>query len=300
MRRLRTIWLAAILLPMVLSACGGLGEPGNLLVVTSFYPYYYLATRIAGNRAEVRTLVPAGSEPHDWEPSARDVADLKKARVFVYNGAGFEAWVGKTLDAARNDTRIDIEATYGLPLAPPPPGEDAGNFASDPHVWLDPTLMQAIAAAVADGLTRADPAGRDRYARNLADLTGRLDALDGAFKSGLRECARRDVITSHAAFGYLARRYGLEQFAVSGLAPDAEPTPARVAAMTRLARERGATVIYFETLVSPRISEVIAREVGAKTLTLDPIEGVKDEKTQTYFTIMTDNLANLRTGLDCR
>lgn len=301
MRRLSMAGFVALLtLPLLLGACAGVGSSGKPQVLTSFYPLYYLTAQIAGDRAEVKNLVPAGTEPHDWEPSARNVADIKKASVFVYNGAGFETWVPKTLDAAKNERRVVIEATAGLSLASPPPGAAAGEFTSDPHIWLDPTLAKTIATNIAAGLTKADPDGKATYDRNLADLLMRLDRLDGAFKAGLAACDRKEIITSHAAFGYLARRYGLEQIAVEGLAPDSEPTPARIAAVTKIARERGATTIYFETLVSPRVSETIAREVGATTLTLDPLEGVQDEKVQTYFTVMEENLRHLQTGLGCR
>ncbi len=299
--RVRMIGLVALLaLPMVLAACGGIGGSGKPQVLTSFYPLYYFTAQIAGDRAEVRNLVPAGAEPHDWEPSARNVADIKKANVFVYNGAGFESWVPKTLEAAKNEQRIVIEATAGLPLASPPPGEEASEYSADPHAWLDPTLAKTIAATIAAGLVKADPGGKATYERNLANLVARLDTLDGTFKAGLTSCERREIITSHAAFGYLARRYRLEQIAVEGLAPDAEPTPTRLAEVTKIARERRATTIFFETLVDPRVSETVAREIGATTLTLDPLEGVQDEKTQNYFTVMDENLKNLRTGLGCR
>ena len=301
MRRLRMAGLAALMiLPIVLGACGGVGGSGKPQVVASFYPLSYLTAKIARDSAEVNNLVPACTKPHNWEPSARAVANIKGANVFVYNGAGFEAWVPKTLDAAKNDKRVAVEATAGLTLASPPPGAEAGEFTSDPHIWLDPTLAKTIATNIAAGLTKADPDGKATYDRNLADLLGRLDALDGKFKSGLASCQRKEIITSHAAFGYLARRYGLEQIAVEGLSPDSEPTPTRIAEVTKIARERGATTIYFETLVSPRVSETIAKEVGATTLTLDPLEGVQDEKAQNYFTVMEQNLQHLRQGLGCR
>ena len=300
MRPIRALALLTLgLLPALLAACGG-SSSGKPVVVASFYPLAYLTAQIAGDRAEVRNLVPAGAEPHDWEPKASDIAGIAKASVFVYNGAGFEAWVPKALDAARSARRIDVEATKGLPLAPPPPGAESADYPADPHAWLDPALAKGMAAQIAAGLTQADPAGKEVFAANLAALSAKLDNLDGDFKAGLASCARQDVITAHAAFGYLTRRYGLTQVAIEGLSPDAEPTPARLAEVTRLARTTGATTIFFETLVSPKVAEAIAREIGAQTLTLDPLEGVKDERTQNYFTVMASNLANLRLGLGCR
>jgi zinc transport system substrate-binding protein len=300
MRSLRTLPLAiGLLLPLLLAACGGGGASGKPVVLTSFYPLYFFASQLAGDRLEVRNLVPAGAEPHDWEPKAQDVADITKAAVLIYNGAGLEPWIDATLASAKSDKRVDIVATEGLALLPPPPGEDE-DLTNDPHVWLDPTLAKAVARKIADGLIRADPAGKATYEQNLATLVAKFDGLDTQFSDGLRSCDRREIITSHAAFGYLTRRYGLEQVAVEGLSPDSEPTPARIAEVTEVARERKATHIFFETLVSPKVAETIAKEIGAQTLVLDPIEGVKDEKTQTYFTVMGDNLANLRTALGCR
>jgi zinc transport system substrate-binding protein len=300
MRVIRGFTLAlCVALPLLLSACGG-GGSGKPVVLTSFYPLSFFAAQIAGDRMEVRNLVPAGAEPHDWEPKPKDVADIGKAAVLIYNGAGLEHWIDSVLDAAKSDKRVDIVATDGLTLLPPPPGGRDEDLTNDPHVWLDPMLAKEVARTIADGLIAADPAGKATYEQNLAALVANLDGLDTRFRDGLRMCDRREIITSHAAFGYLARRYGLEQIAVEGLSPDSEPTPARIAAVTETARERKATHIFFETLVNPQVAETIAREVGAQTLVLDPIEGVQDERTQTYFTVMDENLANLRTALGCR
>lgn len=303
--RLLPIVLLATLLPGVLAACAPGGAGGGSRkpsVVASFYPLSFFAGAIAGNRMAVRNLVPAGAEPHDWEPTPKDTAAIKDAKVFVYNGAGFEAWVPNVLDAAKSPERVDVEATRGLQPVPPPPGEEAAAFPNDPHAWLDPVLAREMATRIRDGLVAADPDGKAAYEQNLAALQGRLDELDGRFKAGLGDCARKEIVTSHAAFGYLARRYGLEQIAVEGLAPDAEPTPARVAAVADTARARGATHIFFETLVSPRVAETIAREIGAQTLVLDPLEGLEEGPgtSRDYFTVMHDNLANLRTALGCR
>lgn len=301
-QRLARWWcLLSVLAPLLLGACGVTGAGGDKkpVALTSFYPLYFLTATIAGDRMTVRNLVPAGAEPHDWEPSTRDMASLKDATLFVYNGAGFDAWAPKAIAAAPARRRIDLEATSGLPLAPAQ-GEQAKESAHDPHVWLDPLLAKDLAARIAGALTQAEPAGKEVYAANLTALQGRLDTLDGAFKRGLSDCARREIVTSHAAFGYLARRYGLTQIAVEGLAPNAEPTPARVAEVARLARERGVTYIFFETLVSPKIAETIAREIGAQTLVLDPLEGLAEGSKEDYVTVMEANLANLRTALGCR
>ena len=301
MRAFRAVSLVLLLATsLLLSACGGGGGSRKPVVLTSFYPLYFFTSQIAGDRLEVRNLVPAGAEPHDWEPTPKDVADITKAAVLIYNGAGLEHWIDSVLDSAKSDKRVDIEATAGLTLLPPPPGEQDGDLTNDPHVWLDPTLAKEIARKIADGLIKADPADKATYEQNLAALVAKLDGLDTQLKDGLRLCDRREIITSHAAFGYLTRRYGLEQVAVEGLSPDSEPTPARIAEVTETARARKATHIFFETLVNPQVAETIAKEIGAQTLVLDPIEGVKDERTQTYFTVMGDNLANLRTALRCR
>jgi zinc transport system substrate-binding protein len=170
-------------------------------------------------------------------------------------------------------------------------------------VWLDPTLARAQTQTIAEGLTRADPAGAPVYRANAAKLAARLDALDQAFAAGLRDCARRELVTSHAAFAYLARRYGLIQLPVMGIAPEAEPNPADLAAIVRTARERHVTHVFFEPLVSPRLAQTLAREIGATTLPLDPIEGVSREQAAAdagYVELMQANLATLRTGLGCR
>lgn len=290
--------LLAVLLVSLLAACGGSGsKSGKPLVLTSFYPLWYFTSEIAGDRVEVRNLVPTGAEPHDWEPTPKDMTQIQQAALFVYNGAGFEAWVPKALGATPNNRRIVVEATNGLSLAAAVPGE---GLSQDPHVWLDPVLAKAVATAIAAGLTQADPAGKATYDQRLANLLGRLDTLDQQFRSGLATCERREIITSHAAFGYLAQRYQLQQIAVKGLAPDEEPTPARLAEVTQIARQHHATTIFVETLVNPAVSKTIASEVGATTLTLDPLEGVQDVQQETYFTVMAENLQHLRTGLGCK
>jgi zinc transport system substrate-binding protein len=271
---------------------------GKPLVVASFYPMYEFARQVAADRAQVISLVPPGVHGHDWEPTPQDVAQVRRARVFVYNGAGFEPWADKLIKEAAGPSTVVVAASAGLTVART--GADGG---VDPHVWLDPVLAQSEVEAIRTGLERGDPAGKTAYAANAAAYRTKLAALDARFDAGLRDCVRREVVVSHAAFGYLTRRYRLEQIAVMGLAPQSEPSPAALAAIVRTARQRKVTAIFLEPLVSPRLAETLAREVGVRLLMLDPIEGVtRQEATEGtgYLELMARNLESLRTGLECR
>lgn len=282
------------------------------LVVATFYPLYEFSRQVAGDRMEVTTLVPPGVEPHDWEPAPRDIARLGQARVLVFNGGGLEPWVDR-LAAGLKDTVV-VNTTDAIELTSLS-GEHTHDHGAkhahdrrhdtqlDPHVWLDPMLAQVQVEAIRDGLTRADPAGAAVYAENARVYTERLATLHRGFEEGLRQCARRDIVVSHTAFGHLARRYELRQVPIMGLTPEAEPSPADLARIVRFARREKVKYIFFETLVSPRLAETLAREVGARTLVLNPVEGLtKDDAAagKSYVTLMEDNLQNLRTALDCR
>ena len=312
----RGLWVA--LVATVAVACQEApAPPGKPLVVASFYPMYEFSRQVAGDRAEVVSLVPPGVEPHDWEPSPQKLVEVQNARLLVYNGAGFEPWVDKLLHDVTGKKIIVIETTRGLDLIPaaeagaaafPPKaaGRDAGqtqNGGGDPHVWLDPVLAQSQVEAIRAGLTQGDPANKAAYDDRARAFRARLAALDTAFQAGLRDCEHRDIVVSHAAFAYLARRYRLTQVAVMGLAPESEPSPAELAAIANLARRRKVTYIFFETLVSSRLAETLAREIGAKTLVLNPIEGLTKEEAAAgkgYVDLMEANLQSLRTGLGCR
>jgi zinc transport system substrate-binding protein len=285
--------LLAILALLAAAGCQQGSPPdGKPLVVASFYPMYEFARQVAGDRAQVVSLVPTGVEPHDWEPSPQDMAQVRRARLFVYNGAGLEPWAEKVKSEVDGKTTAVVSASAGIPLV-----------GGDPHVWLDPTLARAEVEAIRAALTRVDPGGAELYAAQAKAFAAKLDALDERFAAGLRDCARREVVVSHAAFGYLTRRYRLEQVPVMGLAPESEPSPAALAAIVRLARQRKVEAVFFETLVNRRLADTLAREVGARTLVLNPIEGLTREEAAAgkgYLDLMTVNLADLREGLGCR
>src|SRR5262249_47005607 len=234
-------------------------------VVASFYPLYEFARQVAGDHAVVTAMIPPGVEPHDWEPSPRDLARLEKSQVFVYNGAGFEPWADKLLANLRASRPEVVVATDGIELlrADLPghrqereAGKGAGASARpDPHVWLDPVLARQQVEAIRAALARVDPDSAEHYAANMRAFGERLRGLAERYERGLAQCARREIVVSHASFTYPARRYRLTQVPVMGLSPDSEPSPTQLAQIVRFARRHDVKVIFFETLVSPKLAE---------------------------------------------
>ncbi|MBI2866896.1 MAG: zinc ABC transporter substrate-binding protein [Chloroflexi bacterium] len=283
----------------------------NLSIVTTIYPLHYLTQRIGGDQAQVANLVPAGTEPHDWEPTPRDIASIHRAKLFVYNGVGLEPWVDRVRRDVPSDSLRIVDASTLVVLIDGEADaheteEQAGensDASKDPHVWLDPSRYAQQAEAIALAMTQVDPAGEGTYTANLKALQRDLADLEQEFRTGLSSCKRNAIVTSHAAFGYLADRFGLVQLAVSGLSPEAEPSPARLREIVREVRAIGATHIFFETLVTPKVAQTVAREVGAQTLVLNPLEGLTQEQVranENYLTLMRKNLANLKVALACQ
>jgi zinc transport system substrate-binding protein len=278
---------------------------GKVDVVAAFYPLQFVAEQVGGGHIAVTNLAKPGAEPHDLELSARQVGRVSDAEVIVYL-KGFQPAVDDAVDQVGGDRTFDVATAVPLLDAGESDHVHAGeesdhheDAAKDPHVWLDPTRLATIAQQVADRLGAADPANKTDYAANAARLRTELTGLDQEYAAGLANCQRRELVTSHAAFGYLADRYHLEQVGLSGVTPDTDPAPQRLASVAQEAREHGATTIFFETLVSPKVADTIAREVGARTAVLDPIEGLQPGSTGDYFSIMRTNLTAIRTALDC-
>jgi zinc transport system substrate-binding protein len=274
------------------AGCESASDDGSLPVVVGFYPLQFVAERVGGDRATVTNLAQPGAEPHDLELSPRQVGSIADAGLVLYL-RGFQPAVDEAVDQA-GAPALDVAEV--VPLLPG--GEEPGTD-KDPHVWLDPTRLQTIADTVADRLSELDPAGADDYHGRAERLAADLATLDHEFADGLDECARREIVTSHAAFGYLADRYGLRQIPITGLSPDTEPTPEQLAAAAEEARRAGATTIFFETLVSPDVAQAVAEAVGADTAVLDPVEGLEPGSTGDYLSVMRANLATLRSALGC-
>ena len=268
-----------------LAAGCGTGKADKRTVVAAFYPLAYAAEQIGGPRYHVENLTPPGSEPHDLELTPSEVARIASAGFVLYLSHGFQPAVANAVGQAQGKT-VDVLA--GLPLRQ----TSEHGLSADPHVWLDPMLFSRIARKIGTVLHRPPDA-----------FVARLQELDRAYRAGLRTCVRREIVTSHAAFGYLGARYHLRQIPITGLTPESEPSPQQLVHVIQLVRQTHASTVFFERLVSPRLADTVAREVGAKTAVLDPIEGLTPSEQQqggNYFSLMRRNLAALRKALGCR
>ncbi|PWU21897.1 MAG: zinc ABC transporter substrate-binding protein [Candidatus Rokuibacteriota bacterium] len=271
---------------LLVGGCGGSsaksGNRGAERVVAGFYPLAFAAEEVGGAAVDVTNLTPPGVEPHDLEISPKQVEEVRSADLVLLLGHGFQPQVE---DAAGSGSKV--VKLLDLP--------GLGRFPnSDPHVWLDPRRYALIVRRIGVAL-HARPAARR--------LASRLHALDAEYRRGLARCKRRDVVTSHEAFGYLAQRYKLHQIAITGLAPEAEPTPGALEHAVAAVRASRATTIFLEPLVSPRIADTVARETGTRTAVLDPIEALTPDEAERgadYFSLMRSNLAELRRALGCR
>jgi len=272
---------------------------GRLTVTASVYPVYFFSREIGGDRAQVKNITPAGVEAHDYEPTAQDLIRIENSDLVVLNGAGLESW-GDNLAANLDSRQSMVVASAGL--ADWQIGEE-GQERADPHVWLSPVLAVKMVDNIRDGFIRADKANQDYYEKRAAALKTRLADLDVRYRQGLAHCRLSNIVTSHAAFHYLAQAYNLQPLAITGLSPDVEPSPAQLAELVNSIKDKQIKHIFFERLASPALSAMIAQEAGAATLVLDPLEGLVDAdiaRGRDYFTVMQDNLDNLRIALQCQ
>ncbi|MEE6258694.1 metal ABC transporter substrate-binding protein [Plantactinospora sonchi] len=311
----RSVALAAagLLALATATACADDGpgnDPDRVDIVAAFYPLQFVAERIGGDAVQVTNLVKPGAEPHDLELNPGQVGQISDADLVVYL-AGFQPAVDEAIQQQGGDRTFDVGTVQPLLDAAASDhvhegeGEGAGEEHEeatghkDPHVWLDPTRLATIGDRLAEQLGAADPDRAADFTARARTLRTDLETLDSEYAKGLQTCQRRELVTSHTAFAYLAERYHLEQIGLSGLTPEDEPPAARLAEIANEAREHHATTIFFETLVSPKVAETVAREIGAKTAVLDPIEGLQPGSTGDYLSVMRDNLGAIRTALGC-
>ncbi len=303
MIRLGRATLAGAVCASLLTACvssGSAVENDRVSVVASFYPLAEAASRVGGNLVSVENLTPPGVEPHDLELAPDDIETIATADMIVYLGGGFQPAVEDALAEAEHAVTVDALKAVATNAAPASEAEEG--LTVDPHAWLDPARYEEIVRAVADALAKADPANEATYAANADAYIAEIAALDDEFRSGLSDCERTTIVTSHEAFGYLADAYGLTQVGILGLSPEAEPDPRRLAELRDLVEREGVTTIFAEELVSPKVAETLASEAGVQVAVLNPIESLTDAQEQAgedYLSLMRENLDTLRKALDC-
>jgi zinc transport system substrate-binding protein len=316
-RKAFLIGLTLITMLALLAACGksggdagsaGMnGSNGKIKVVTSFYPIYFLAEEIGGAHAQVVNLIPAGVEPHEWSPKSKDLNAASKAQLFLYNGAGLEGWVSDFLQGLdKNSGVVTTEVSKGIELIGADGHANEGyahgheGEATDPHTWVSPKSALIMAGNIKNSFIQVDEANKADYEANYQILKDKLEELDKSFESGLSALPHKDIVTSHQAFGYLCRDYGLNQIAIMGLTPEAEPRAQDLLRIAQFVKENNVKTIFFEELVSHDLAETLAREADVGTMVLNPIEGLTPEqeaKGDNFVTLMEANLQNLKKAL---
>ncbi|MGW4919120.1 metal ABC transporter substrate-binding protein [Streptomyces albidoflavus] len=323
---------AAALSLGVLSACGGAesggSADGKLSVTASFYPLEFLVEQIGGDHVDVTTLTGPGVEPHDLDITPRQTGRMSEADVLLYL-RGLQPAVDKAVDQAGVKNTVDAADLTTLEAHGSSSGDghdhgegdghdhgeeeghdhaeeegdghDHGDSGLDPHVWLDPVKYAEMADGVGEALQKADPDHAADYRKNTEALTGKLKKLDQNYRDGLKNTDTRTFITTHAAFGYLAERYGLDQESIAGVDPESEPSPARMKELQKIAAQEKVTTVFFETLASDRTAKVLAEDTGLRTGVLDPLEGITDKSQgDDYLEVMEANLAALKKALGAK
>jgi zinc transport system substrate-binding protein len=296
----------AIVIPLAMIATLYTGRPAQLqaeerekiVVVASFYPLYEFASRVGGDRAEVSSLVPAGTEPHDWEPKPGDAERARSADMVVINGAGFESWVDDM------EARAVVNTSEGIELEHEEDDGHGHEGGVNPHIWLDPVLAKHQVEKIREAFAAADPENANYYDQNAAGFIAELDQLDAFIKLQLGGCEKTDFIALHDAFAHFAERYGLTQHSIHGVSPEGEILPQRMQEIIDLANDLGINVIYSEELVDSKLVDTIAGEIpGGRVLVLSPIEGINQEEQAMgigYIDKMRENIDSLKEGLGCR
>jgi len=313
--RIKSSLIVAFAAILIVLQAPHLDSARKIRIVASVFPLMEFAQAVCGERGEVRLLVPPGAEIHTWQPRPSDIVRLSSADLFIFIGSSMEPWLQDILDAVQNPNLRTLEASQGIPLikrdstGSEHEGEHEDEHAHeaegvDPHIWLDFQNDQIIIDKIAAALSGLDLEGTSIFRKNASVYKQRLRALDEKFRGTFQECTHKVfILGGHAAFGYMARRYGLRQISLYGLSPDSRPTPKKLIEIVELAKKYKIKVIFFESSVNDELARVLAREVGARTLVLNPGANLTKEELElgkTFFDIMEENLENFKDGLICR
>jgi zinc transport system substrate-binding protein len=279
----------------------------KLKVAASFFPLYEFAKNVGGDKAEVYSFLPIGNEPHSWEPSIQQIEELKGTQLFIYNGAGMEAYISKFMSSGEFPNMTFAKATEGITLLKADSAEDDKEILAqggmDPHVWNDPVLAEQEITNIKNAMKKVDPTNAQYYESNANAYIAKLVVLDNSIKSGLSNCKKNTFVSFHNAFNYFSSRYGVHDVWITGIAPEVDVPPQDIQKVIQIAKDKDVKVIFSEDLVDPRLANTLANEVGAQVLVLSPLEGINQTEQQegiTYLDKWNQNLHNLRTALECQ
>ncbi|SDN01035.1 zinc transport system substrate-binding protein [Fictibacillus solisalsi] len=308
MKYLKLIAMLSIF-SFLLAACSGQKEtssnkdPNKLTVNTTIFPLKDFASKIGGKYVSVKNVVPAGVEPHDYEPTIQTMSELSDGDLFIYNGAGLEGFADKAIDTLdRNKTTV-IKATQGIRLeAEHAEGEESdhehNHGDTDPHVFIDPVHSVKMAENIKDALIKKDPKHKNEYEKNFAALKSELMKLDKSYKTTIQNSSKKEILVSHAAYGYWEKRYGLKQIPISGLSPSNEPTQKQLQSIIELSKKHNINYVLFEDNVKPRVADTVKSEVGAEALSFHNLESpAKKDSGKDYISLMKGNLDILKKAL---
>ncbi|MBM2852283.1 MAG: hypothetical protein HW420_830 [Candidatus Nitrosotenuis sp.] len=278
----------------------------KLNVVASFYPLYEFSKNVARDKAEVSAFIPIGVEPHDWEPSANDILNLKESSIFVYNGVGMEPFVDKLIDSGEYNNVKFVETTEGINLIQTNDehqNEPDNHTVYNPHVWLDPVLAKHQVMMIKDAMIDADPDNKKYYEDNANAYSIKLDELNSKIQTELSHCKKDTFMPFHDAYSYFANRYGLKTLPLSGVSPESEVTATDLREFVDFIQKNEIKTIYSEELVDPKLATTLAEEADAQVLIFSPLEGLTNQETIdgiTYLDKMNENVQNLKIGLECQ
>ena len=312
--------MGTVVLSVLLTACGGqekkeASSNDKIQVMTTFYPMYEFTKQVVGNKGEVELLIPAGTEPHDFEPSAKDLAKISDADVFVYNSPELETWTDNLTDTIDTKKTEIIQASKNITLMDGAEHdheeahddhdakeheEDGHDHDLDPHVWLDPVLAIKEVETIRDQLSKKYPEDQATFEKNAASYIDELKTLDEDYQAGFKAAKNKTFVTQHAAFGYLAKQYGLTQEAIAGISPDQEPSPSRLSELKHYVDDHQVKVIYFEENASSKVAETLSKETGVKLKVLNPLESLTEKQIKNgedYVSVMRENLDALKESI---
>ena len=307
------VGLLAILAVFLLAACGKTKEEAKkaddkIKIVTTFYPMYDFTKNVVGDLGDVELLIPAGTEPHDYEPSAKDIAKITDSDVFVYNSLELETWVKDVLENVDQKKVTVVDASQNISLMEGTAHEDedeeeheGNDHELDPHVWLDPVLAKKEVETIRDALIKSYPEYKATFEKNATAYLDKLTELDQEYQAAFKEAKNRTFVTQHAAFGYLAKQYGLTQEPIAGISPDQEPSPSRLAELKKYIEANHISVIYFETTASSKVAKTLAKETGVELAVLNPLESLTQKEQdagENYISVMKENLEALKKSIN--